>query len=406
MSVSYIISGFALLFLSLFQLISLIVILIAVLFVIILLLPIRSKYVNAGIVNSSTKDERDTMFSRRELVSGTRRFNEYYSDHPDRRIKDDLWRAEPGLLSSESLFFNRLAFASAHASFEAVKLFADLRNVDPEIGPIDLSGTDVTRFIKAWSKKLGAVECGITEMKDFHYYTHAGRGDRYGNDIKKEHTYGIVILVEMDFELLASAPRSPVVMESANQYLRSAAIATQIAVMIRKLGYKAKTHIDANYDIICPVVARDAGLGEIGRNGLLISDKFGPRVRIAVVTTDLLLHIDHPRSDSSVMQFCSICKKCAVSCPANSIPMGPAESIGGVMKWQSDHESCFTYWNHCGTDCGRCISTCPYSHKNNWFHNMIRRGIRNNIFFLHLAKLLDDLFYGKRPPARLPDWLS
>jgi reductive dehalogenase len=406
MSASYFFSGIVPLFSSSFQLLSLVVLSIAVLSLIILLLPIKSKYVNSGIVNSSSKDERDTMFSRQELIPGTSRFNEYYREHPDKHVKDDLWRAEPGLLSSESLFFNRLTFASADASFEAVKLFTDLQNIDPEIGPLDLSGTDVTRFIKAWSKKLGAVACGVTEMKDLHYYTHAGRGDRYGNAILKEHKYGIVILVEMDLELLASAPRSPVVMESANQYLRSAAIVTQLAVMIRKLGYKAKTHIDANYDIICPLVARDAGLGEIGRNGLLISDKFGPRVRIAVVTTDLPVQIDHPGSDPSVMQFCSICKKCAVNCPANSIPMGSVESVNGVMKWQLDQESCFTYWNHCGTDCGRCISTCPYSHKNNWFHNMIRRGIRNNIFFLHMAKLLDDLFYGKRPPSKLPDMMS
>jgi reductive dehalogenase len=267
-----------------------------------------------------------------------------------------------------------------------------------------LSVSGVTGFIRTWGKKLGAAGVGFTEMADYHYYTTAGRGDRYGNSIRKRHKFGIVFLVEMDQQMISSAPRSPVVMESANQYLRSAAIATQVAVMIRRLGYKAKTHIDANYDVICPLVAKDAGLGEIGRNGLLISDDYGPRVRISVVTTDLPLMADRPRSDSSVIKFCSVCKKCAYNCPAQSISTGPRELVNNVMKWQLDQESCFTYWNHCGTDCGKCISTCPYSHGNNWFHNTIRAGIRNNIFFLHLASLLDDFFYGKRPSSgNMPD---
>jgi hypothetical protein len=35
---------------------------------------------------------------------------------------------------------------------------------------------------------------------------------------------------------------------------------------------------------------------------------------------------------------------------------------------------------------------------------MIRQGIRNNIFFLHLSRVLDDLFYGRRPsPGKLKD---
>ncbi|MFQ6103859.1 MAG: hypothetical protein ACE5OP_06150 [Candidatus Glassbacteria bacterium] len=52
---------------------------------------------------------------------------------------------------------------------------------------------------------------------------------------------------------------------------------------IRNLGYPARTHIDGNYRVVCPLVARDAGIGEIGRMGLLMTPRLGPRVRIAVV---------------------------------------------------------------------------------------------------------------------------
>jgi reductive dehalogenase len=371
-------------------------------FCILLLLPVRGKKLSYTFNTGSIVDERDTIFSRKDLKSGTSLYEEYYSNHPDTGEKDIKWRKEPGILSKDSLFFNKLAFSAADASFDAVKLFIEKRDLTPDPDQYQVSSPEVTEFIREWSKKLGASDMGFTIMQDYHYYTVSGRGTRYGQQIKRSHKFGIVFLVEMDHEMISAAPRSPVIMESANQYFRSGAIATQVALMIRKLGYNARTHIDANYDIICPVVARDAGLGEIGRNGLLISRKFGPRVRISIVTTDLPVEIHEKSPDASVLNFCSACRKCAINCPVQSISSGPLENREGVVKWQVDHESCFTYWNHSGTDCGRCISTCPYAHRNNWFHSLIRKGIANNIIFLHLAIIMDNCFYGKRPLSVSP----
>ena len=41
-------------------------------------------------------------------------------------------------------------------------------------------------------------------------------------------------------------------------------------------------------------MAVDAGLGELGRNGLLLTEKYGPRVRLCKVFTDLPLEPDEP----------------------------------------------------------------------------------------------------------------
>lgn len=60
-----------------------------------------------------------------------------------------------------------------------------------------------------------------------------------------------------------------------------------------------------------------------------------------------------------------------------------------------------------GTDCGRCIAACPYSHPDELFHRFIRWGIKINLLFRHLALKLDDLFYGRRPAIRpLPEWVD
>jgi epoxyqueuosine reductase QueG len=54
----------------------------------------------------------------------------------------------------------------------------------------------------------------------------------------------------------------------------------------------------------------DAGLGEMGRFGYLITKELGPRVRLFAVTTDMPLVADRP-VDIGVEDFCSFCKKCA-----------------------------------------------------------------------------------------------
>ena len=48
---------------------------------------------------------------------------------------------------------------------------------------------------------------------------------------------------------------------------RAGQIAVQLAAFCRELGYPARAHIDANYQVIAPLVARDAGLGAIWPDG-------------------------------------------------------------------------------------------------------------------------------------------
>ena len=166
---------------------GIILILVTIVTLFMLLIPVKGKVVNLSTGDRACKDERDTMFSRKELKPGTKLFDKYYSGKSEKKVKDDLWRSESGLLSYGSLFYTKLAFAAADASFDTVKLFADLRNNEPENKPTEISGTEVSRFIKAWSKKLGAVDTGFTEMKEYHYYTHAGREDRFFRLLPEHH---------------------------------------------------------------------------------------------------------------------------------------------------------------------------------------------------------------------------
>jgi epoxyqueuosine reductase QueG len=118
--------------------------------------------------------------------------------------------------------------------------------------------------------------------------------------------------------------------------------------------------MDGNYLLVLPLAAKAAGLGDIGRHGLLITEKYGSRIRLGAVTTNMPLSTDKP-SAFSVTEFCRICGKCSKTCPAKAISSEERTEINGVMRWQIIQEECYRKWRVLGTDCGICISTCPFS---------------------------------------------
>jgi len=352
-------------------------------------------------------DERDTIFSRRLLKANTDRYNDYYNNNNNLKEIDDLCRELPGLLSNESKFYHPEIFSASKAVFDLVKGLQSHTNGDVSSEIVQGASGYFSSFIKGIISKMGSHSVGITESKDYHFYSFRGREFNYGDTVKNKHKFAIAFTVEMDRELNMTAPLAPTLFESANQYYNSASIAVQVAKMIRDMGYAARAHIDGDYELICPLVAKDAGLGEIGRMGLLMTPNLGPRVRIAVVTTDLPLIADKRFSDSSVINFCELCKKCADTCPGKAIPFGNREDEKNLERWKINSEACFNYWCTVGTDCGRCMAVCPYSHPDNIMHSLTRALIKRNVLFRRLAVKLDDFLYGRKPtPAKIPGWTN
>jgi hypothetical protein len=353
-------------------------------------------------------DERDIMFARARLEPGSLNYKAYYAMRPENKASDDKTRSLPGLLSPNANEANPLVFASTEASFGLTGALRD--TVDGPVAPerIEHEATSMTAYIKNLARYHGAHTVGITGLEPYHVYSHIGRGSgEYGAPITLKHRYAIAFTVEMDYAMMGTAPHAPTVMESARQYVEAAKIAIQLGNLIRSQGYPARAHIDGNYRVIAPLVARDAGLGEIGRMGLLITPTLGPRVRLGVVTTDLPLIPDQRSDDTSVLDFCRVCIKCAEACPPRAIPWGDREKIDGALRWRIKDDTCFRYWNATGTDCGRCMIHCPYSSPNNLMHNLVRWAVRRSGLARRAMVRLDDVFYGANPaPKPAPSWVT
>jgi ferredoxin len=361
--------------------------------------PIAERPASSG-TPSRRIDERDIMFARGRLVPGSPEYEQYYAMRPENKAGDDHTRALPGLLSEEAQLFEPLAFAAAKASFDLTEAMRE--HVDGKVAPqrAEQSPEYWTAAIKELAVSHGALAAGVTELRPYHVYTHVGRGTgTYGEPIELDHRWALAFSVEMDHRRVSHAPGAPVIEESARQYVEGAKIALILASWIRRLGYPARAHTDGNYRVIAPLVARDAGLGEIGRMGLLMTPRLGPRVRLGIVTTDMPLVADLPGDDLSVIDFCAVCKKCATNCPVGAIPNGERTPIDDGLRWAIDPETCYRYWNLIGTDCASCMRVCPYSHPDSPAHNLVRSTIRRSASARRVMLWLDDLFYGKKVPT-------
>jgi reductive dehalogenase len=250
-------------------------------------------------------------------------------------------------------------------------------------------------------RALGAVAVGCAPVDQDFVYTHKGRHDAdYGRGVHLDHPSAIVFLVEMDFDAMRRAPQAETIRESARQYHRGAVVSKTVAAVLEASGFAAKSHHDAHYDVILPPLAVRAGLGELGRNNILIADRHGSRVRIGAVTTTMPLEHDAP-VDLGADHFCAGCRKCAESCPSHALSLGDKEHVRGVFKWPTNVERCYAYWRSVGTDCGICMAVCPFSHRDNAFHGLVRGMVRRAPWTHRAALWFDDRVYGRRwNPAR------
>ena len=215
----------------------------------------------------------------------------------------------------------------------------------------------------------------------------------------------IVMGMRMDSEIIQYAP-SPVGCAGTHViYSRMAVLISTVAQFLRGIGYNA---IPSLNDLALNIpMAIDAGFGEQGRNGKLISPEFGPSVRLCKVITDLPMERDNPIS-FGVKEFCRTCLKCADSCPAHAISKGEPTWTGptisnapGQYTWHLNNDACRRYWASGPADnCTTCIRSCPFTKGSSEIHDLSRMVIANFPALNSLFRRLDDtLGYGNEKDA-------
>ena len=348
-------------------------------------------------------DERDTIFARFDLKERSNNYNDYYNRRSEYKAIDDEIRTLPDILTPEHMKKDPVLFSLAAAEDDYLKHHINLVNGDVNPDKMELSPFDNTLIVKNIVKYLGGDLCGVCELDQNYVYSHVGRGpEPFGMEIELKHKYAIVFAIEMDFDMIAASPKPPVIVETEKKYVEIAKVSVIVADLIRRMGYDARAHIaGSNYQAMLPPLAWRAGLGEIGRIGILITEKYGPRVRLGLITTNLPLTPDSSKT-FGVQDFCKKCKKCANNCPAQAIPYGDKTEENGALKWVLNREGCYRFWRKAGTDCAMCLYVCPYSKPQNWFHDSVRKLVNQSSNAQRVSLWADDYFYGANPLPKEP----
>ncbi|AER66041.1 putative reductive dehalogenase [Thermovirga lienii DSM 17291] len=306
-------------------------------------------------------DERDTMFARMAWRKGGKAYQDYYQRNPEKKEIDEELRLLPDLGSPRTPSWNPLAAPIIDGVFGLLANWHPLVDGEPAPEKIQNSPETWTKWVKGLCLHFGADLVGIVKMEPRHYYSHRGRKEEvYGEPIVDMLPWGVVIARAMDPEMIHRGPLAPQTVETVRGYLNVAVTALALASSIRQAGYKARVHMDGNYLLPLVPAAVDAGLGALGRNGLLITKEFGPCVRISAVTTDMPL-LETPKDPifEKVPGFCNGCNLCSTMCPGKAIPSGPMNKMKD--HWSFSPEKCYRVWRNVGTDCGVCISSCPFT---------------------------------------------
>lgn len=265
----------------------------------------------------------------------------------------------------------------------------------------------LSTLVKEAALFLGADLAGVAEVHPHWVYS------REFDLLTREHRplelpegcdRAVVMAVAMDHEALRTSPSAVAGAATGLGYSKMVFVAYLMAVFIRALGYRA---VPCGNDTALSVpLAMAAGLGEAGRMGLLITEPFGPRVRLCKVFTDMPLRPDSYRP-LGVRQFCSSCAQCARHCPSQAIPEGDPtwegpniSSQSGIRKWYVDGEKCFRYWAQNRMDCAVCIRACPFNKSPGLVHTAVRQVVKRTSRFNDVFVRLDQLLgYDRLVPA-------
>ena len=209
----------------------------------------------------------------------------------------------------------------------------------------------MTADIKAFAKASGAALVGITTLSDEHRFE--GFDDSY--------KYAVSIAVPMDREEMQYTPSERSYTEIFRIYREVGQVAIKVAAHIRSLGYPALacTNIVPDSTVVLHIpIAIQAGLGQLGKYGSMITKEYGSNVRLATILTDLPLILDAP-VDLGVDDFCLNCKVCTTNCPPHAI-FETKQIVRGEEKWYVNFDKCVPYFASNET-CGICIEVCPWS---------------------------------------------
>jgi epoxyqueuosine reductase len=165
----------------------------------------------------------------------------------------------------------------------------------------------------------------------------------------------IVCIVEQDYDASQTAPSGRAERAAFRSYSELLDRLAPLADFIQGQGYRARPQDFVGQAMMIHYGVQ-AGLGQLGMNGQLLTPQAGSRCRIALITTDAPVEHGEP-VDYGIEKLCDACQICVKRCPVGAIP-NSRRPHRGVLKAKIKTERCFpTMIQTHG--CAVCIKVCP-----------------------------------------------
>jgi epoxyqueuosine reductase QueG len=164
----------------------------------------------------------------------------------------------------------------------------------------------------------------------------------------------------------ATTNRVPSVDWDVHSYDTSLALmlaAIETAEFIRSHGYRVQFMAGTGLPgekMVAPILpyAIEAGLGQMGANGTMLTPEYGSRVRVVGLSTDAPVTLGRP-VDFGINVLCDNCQICVKRCPGRALSTVRV-NWHGVMKYKVVSDRCLPMLRY--AECNVCTKVCPVQH--------------------------------------------
>ncbi|MCL2687631.1 MAG: metalloregulator ArsR/SmtB family transcription factor [Methanobrevibacter sp.] len=233
----------------------------------------------------------------------------------------------------------------------------DQSKIDNPQNPKKEIENDTLKKLEKKSKKFGIKSIGYAKIPE----------NILNENHDLQYSNAIVITSPIGMDIIDEIPGEKAQELNNKLYEKFGNISYELSDYLRSVGFATQVAHPEGELIDLSRLGQVAGLGDIGKNGLLITPELGPRLKVSAILTSIKnLPILKKNNHKWIKNYCEVCGKCIKGCPENAL----IENDNNLTKADIIDEKCIG----CSQGCTYCIESCPFFEKGyDWVKEKINK---------------------------------